>query len=476
MAKSKDSWQGWEPDARLELLSRLQRHRWICDRAECDGLEHEGWQLRHARTAQRPPDGLWRCWYLQGGRGSGKSRTGAETLKDLILGNEPGEWAIIAPTYADARDVCVESPGGVLAALGGTVANWNRSTGQVQLHNGSVVFLDGADDGAFRIQGKNLRGAWCDEVGLWGRGWKTAWMESLQFAVRLAPGKIVATGTPKAGHPLIKHLLADPYTRVTRMRTMDNSSNLDPMALEELKRQYAGSRLGRQELEAEFLEDIEGALWSRTQLDDLRVGEPPELSRVLVAVDPNVSSNEASNSAGIVVVGRGKRDGLGYVIADRTTAGGPRAWAQAAIAAYHFYEADLIVAEKNQGGEMVRITIETVLDTAPIKLVHASHGKRIRAEPIATLYEGDAPRVRHCRSWKGAPVDLQALEDQMVTWTPEADSPDRMDALVWGLSELMLGRTYGPARILNPNSNTAATGYGDWGAERLGHPTRDPRQ
>jgi phage terminase large subunit-like protein len=441
---SEPSWANWGPDSKVRLLSALLHERW----------------LRQARPEQLPPPGEWRVWYLRGGRGSGKSRTGAETFAKWILDSPPGDWAIVAPTYGDARDVCVESESGMLASLGGCATNWNRSIGELTIANGSRVYLDGADDGALRIQGKNLRGAWCDEVGLWRRGWRTAWQESLQFAVRLSPAQIIATGTPKAGHPLVKILLTDPSTVVTRMKTMDNAANLHPNALAELIRLYGDSRLGRQELEAEFLEDVEGALWTREQIDLLRVNEAPELERVVVAVDPNASASEASNAAGIVIVGLGM-DRKGYVLADRTCEkGGPRAWAQAAVTAYRDFSADAIIAEANNGGEMVKITIQTVDDTVPIKLVHASRGKRVRAEPIASMYEGEIPKIHHCRTYDGLISDLRELEEQMVTWTPEAESPDRMDALVWGLSELMLKRQLGQMKILQPKGQIEGVGEG----------------
>jgi phage terminase large subunit-like protein len=458
-----NAWNKWEPDEKLRLLAALHYRRWNCGLDSCDGLEHGDWTWRHSRTEQRvPPGDDWRVWYLRGGRGSGKSRTGAETLSQWILDNEPGDWAIVGPTYGDARDVCVESESGMLACLGSAVVTWNRSIGELQIANGSRIYLDGGDDGAFRIQGKNLRGAWCDEIGLWRKGWRTAWQESLQFAVRLAPGRIVATGTPKSGHPLVKMLLDDPHTIVTRMKTTDNAANLHPHALAELIRMYSGTRLGRQELEAEFLEDVEGALWTREQIDACRVETAPILERVVVAVDPNASTSEASNAAGIVVVGRGE-DGRGYVLADRTVAGGPRAWAKASVDAYHDFKADRIVAEKNNGGQMVEITIQTVDEKVPIKLVTASRGKRVRAEPIASLYEQE--KIKHVRSYDGYIADLEALEEEMVSWTPEAESPDRMDALVWGFSEVMLGRRYGQATILNPVGQIQGVGRGYGGGK-----------
>jgi len=226
-----------------------------------------------ARAEQLPPPGDWRIWYLRGGRGAGKTRTGAETLADWIVANPPApgelrEWAIVAPTFGDARAVCAEGISGLIRALGGLeqrggmVSAWNRSEGVIRLGNAHVVYLDGANDGAFRIQGKNLSGLWADEVGLWEK-WDDAWNESIRFAVRMAPARIVATGTPKMGHPLIKHLLESPNVVETHMRTADNAANLDPAALADLQESYGGSTLGLQELEGEFIEALEGDMLRR---------------------------------------------------------------------------------------------------------------------------------------------------------------------------------------------------------------------
>lgn len=227
-----------------------------------------------ARAEQRPPEGDWRIWYLRGGRGAGKTRTGAETLADWICdnvaqaGEPPREWAICAPTFGDARSVCAEGQSGLIRALGGVakhgglVDTWNRSEGVLRLTNGAIVYLDGANDGAFRIQGKNLSGLWADEVGLWEK-WDVAWNESIRFAVRMAPSRIVATGTPKMAHPLIKQLLESKNVVQTHMRTVDNEANLDPVALADLLQMYGGSTLGRQELEGEYIEALEGEILRR---------------------------------------------------------------------------------------------------------------------------------------------------------------------------------------------------------------------
>lgn len=403
------------------------------------------WRLK-ARPEQVPPDGDWRIWYLRGGRGGGKTWTGANTLAEWALA-DPGTWAIVAPTYADARDKCIEGEkSGLLAVLGThrsevdrgasrLVASWNRSLGELRLRNGSVIYIDGADDGAKGVQGYNLRGAWCDEVGLW-RSWKMAWGESIKFAVRVAPGRIVATGTPKRGHGLVKLLMADPTVRKSLVRTMDNAANLDDEVLASWMRDWGGTTIGRQELEGEVLEDVEGALWTR---DSIVIAKPPtrptkdgwipDLVRIVIAIDPAVTSRQDSDETGMVVDALGA-DGNGYTLADLSGRMDPSTWARRAVQAYRDFGADRIVAEANNGGDLVSTVIRTVDPKVPVTLVHASKGKRTRAEPVSSLYE--QKRWFHAESFP-------ALEDQMCSYTgaPGEDSPDRMDAHVWGVSDLM---------------------------------------
>ncbi len=234
-------------------------------RAVLEGLTLAGGHVwaSLARPEQLPPEGDWRVWYIRGGRGSGKTRTGGETLAEWIRTSDPGEWAIVAPTFGDARSVCVEGDAGLLKALGKeNVTGWNRSEGVVTTGNGSKVYLDGGDDGALRIQGKNLRGCWADEVGLW-RDWDRAWNESIAFAVRVQPAKIIATGTPKMAHPLIRQLLESENVVQTHMRPADNAANLDEAALAAMIAEFGGSTLGRQELEGEYIEALEGDILPR---------------------------------------------------------------------------------------------------------------------------------------------------------------------------------------------------------------------
>ncbi|MGK2947777.1 MAG: terminase large subunit domain-containing protein [Acidimicrobiales bacterium] len=402
-------WHTWPPDDKRRLRRRL-------------------WQ-RAARFEQRLPTGEWRTWYLQGGRGSGKTRGAAEAFAELIEDSEPGEWGIVAPTYGDGRDVCMEGPSGLLQALGlpRTYAGWNRSMGELRLPDGTVVYVDGADDGALRVQGKNLRGVWCDEVGLW-RRWDLAWRESIAFAVRLAPAKIIASGTPKEGHGLVKLLTSDPDVRVTKMRTYDNAANLSPSALAELEKAYGGTRRGRQELDGELLLDTPGALWTLASFErpDFRMVDADDLERVVVAIDPAVTSEDTSDESGIVVAGRaGERS---YVLEDLSLRADPHTVATTAVRAYHDLAADRIVVEGNNGGDWLPALIRTVDASVRVDRVTATRGKALRAQPVAGLYEQG--RVHHVGH-------LADLEEQMCSWTPESrTSPDRLDALVWALTAL----------------------------------------
>lgn len=393
-------------------------------------------------------------WYVQGGRGSGKTRSGSEALAEIIKttiisgdGDEDGDWGICAPTFGDARDICVEGPSGLRHPLAGYTDGpwrkaWNRSQGQLRLANGASLFADGADDGAPRVQGKNLRGLWADEVGMWKR-WEKAWDESIAFAVRLDPAVIVATGTPKAGHGLVKRLIGgDPdkgipaADRVTKMRMADNIANLSRVQVERLTARYGGTNLGRQELEGELLEEVEGALWTLTLIDKHRRHEAGPLARVIVGVDPQGSAE--NGTTGIVAAGITRGDcpcGSGnyphaYVLDDASVSASPNGWARAAVTSFDLVRGDRIVGERNFGGDMVESTIRTVWAEAPIYMVNASRGKMQRAEPIAALYEQG--RVHHVGTFGD-------LESEMVTWTQlESWSPNRLDALVWAITELGL--------------------------------------
>lgn len=404
-----------ERKAKLERLAELRkRYDWA----------------NVGRPSQQEPAGDWLVWLILAGRGWGKTRTGAEWLKAHALATPGTRWAVVAPTYADARDTCVEGESGLLAVLPpDRVQQWNRSLGELTLTNGSRVKLFSADEPE-RLRGPQHHGAWCDEPASWRYGTE-AW-DQLQFGLRLGDHpRTVVTGTPKPIR-LVKELAArgEPEVVITRGSTFDNEANLAPAALAELRARYEGTRLGRQELYAELLLDTPGALWTQASIDVDRVEKAPTLTRVVTAIDPAVTAGEDSDETGIVVVGLGV-DGHAYVLADRSCRTSPDGWARRAVAAHDEFEGDRIVAEVNNGGDLVERVVRTVDATVPYRAVRASRGKRVRAEPVAALYEQH--RVHHVGG-------LGDLEDQMCSWTPESgDSPDRMDALVWALTDLMLG-------------------------------------
>jgi len=440
----------------LELFASLsaeQRARSLTALARKHGVSSDVLKARLlrdwrfvGRPKQQPPDGGWTFWFLRCGRGFGKTITAAQWIRSKA--REPGRRiALVAPTMSDVRVTMCEGETGLLSILprdllrGGSRASaWNRGPCELYLANGTY-FKGYSSEEPGRLRGPQHHYAWGEEVSSWddarqGDVLETTW-SNLKLGCRLGDfPQIVLTSTPRP-NKLTKDLLAidEPRMRIVVGSSYENRANLSEAWWSQVVAPYEGTRTGRQEIHAELLEDVEGALWTKGQIDALRIEEAPPLSRVVVAVDPNVSSSEAANDAGIVVAGRGQRDRYGYVLADRTvTRGGPRAWAQAAVDAYHDWSADRIVAEKNNGGEMVGLTIKTVDATVPVKLVSASRGKRTRAEPIAAYYEGSdsaEPQVRHVGAFP-------ELEDEMTTWTPEAESPNRMDALVWALSELLL--------------------------------------
>lgn len=382
-----------------------------------------------ARPKQRPPDGDWSTWMIMSGRGFGKTRTGAEWVVEEALGAR-GSYAIAAPTFADGRDICVEGESGVLDVLRRRKPDlslskiWNRSLGELVLPNGSRLKVGSADE-PDRFRGWNFAGAWCDELAAWRR--PDAWTQ-LRLANRLGRARTVVTTTPKPVK-LVKNLVAREGARVVVVRggTYENAANLSPEYLEEVRSAYEGTRIGRQELYGELLTDTPGALWSLAMIEPHRLAECPPCRRIVVAIDPAVTSGEDSDSTGLVAAGQGF-DGHLYVMADRTLRASPEQWARAAVELYDELGADRIVAEVNNGGDLVESVLRTVDPHVPVRKVHASRGKRLRAEPVAALYEQG--KVHHVG-------DLGALEDQLTTWTPDApDSPDRLDALVWAITEL----------------------------------------
>ncbi|MEK4035629.1 terminase family protein [Methylocystis sp. IM3] len=395
-----------------------------------------------ARKDQWPPDlapdgDPWRVWLILGGRGAGKTRAGAEWVKALALGRAQfavrpaARIALIGETAADVRDVMIEGVSGLLAVHDKRDRpRWESSRRRLLWDTGAVAQAFSAEDPE-SLRGPQFHAAWCDELAKW-RYARETW-DMLQFGLRLGdwPRQLVTT-TPRPT-PILKELLAHPKTAVTRALTRENAANLAPSFLESVVAQYAGTRLGRQELDGEIIEERRDALWTRDMMEATRVAAAPALSRIVVAVDPPASSGKRADNCGIVAAGEDAA-GLVYVLGDQTLAAArPAQWAQAAIALYHRLSADALIAEVNQGGEMVRAVLNEADPAAPVTMVRATRGKYLRAAPVAQLYEQG--RVRHVGAFP-------ALEDEMCDFgldgLSSGRSPDRLDALVWAVSALAL--------------------------------------
>lgn len=420
----------------MALLPESERRRLIgsLTRSEAEALLFD-WRF-WARPTQLAPAGDWQVWLILAGRGFGKTRTGAEWVKAQVASGQAGRVALVGETAADVRDVMVEGESGLLAISSPRFRpKYEPSKRRLTWPNGAMATTYSADDPE-QLRGPQHDAAWTDELAKW-RYAQEAW-DNLMLGLRLGERpQVVATTTPRP-IKLIKALLADESVAVTRGATYDNLVNLAPTFRRKVVARYEGTRLGRQELYAELMEDVPGALWSQEMIEAARVTAAPTLTRVVVAIDPAVTSGENADETGIVVMGVDK-DGQGYVLADLTCRASPEAWARRAIGAYDRYEADVIVAETNNGGELVRSVLTAAARTAErpmpaYKAVHASRGKRTRAEPVSLLYEGG--KVHHVGMFP-------ALEDQMRTFVPDQDdgSPDRVDALVWAATELMVYTT-----------------------------------
>jgi phage terminase large subunit-like protein len=391
-------------------------------------------QLAPWRTAAGQP---WRTWLILGGRGSGKTRAGAEWVRAQAAGRAPladtrsHRIALVGDTIAQVRSVMVEGVSGLLSVYPPAQRpKLEVSRNQLVWDNGTIAQMFAADD-PDSLRGPQFDAAWCDELAKW-RAPDYAW-DVLQFALRLGTlPQCVVTTTPRP-LPLLTALLKDAATVVSRSRTADNAANLAPGFLAEMLRRYGSTPMGRQELDGEIVEERMTGLWKRNWLNESRLLARPELVRIVVAVDPPVTATAGSDSCGIVVAGLGI-DSRAYVIGDRTVQGrDPATWAKAAVAAYHDYQADTIVVETNQGGDLVVQTFKGIDAFVPVKKVYASRGKYTRAEPVSALYnEG---RVAHVG-------EFPELERQMCDFAADGlangKSPDRLDALVWAITELML--------------------------------------
>ncbi|MBL9059503.1 MAG: DNA-packaging protein [Mangrovicoccus sp.] len=398
----------------------------------------EFWALEH----QLPPAGNWRTWVIMGGRGAGKTRAGSEWVRSEVEGSRPCDpgrsrrVALVGETIDQVREVMVFGDSGILACSPpDRRPTWESSRKRLIWPNGAVAQVFSAHEPE-SLRGPQFDAAWVDELAKWKKA-EDAW-DMLQFGLRLGqtPRQVVTTTPRNVG--VLKRILDNPSTAVTHAPTEANRAYLASSFLEEVRARYAGTRLGRQELDGVLLEDAEGAMWTMAMLEGLQIEKAPEMDRIVVAVDPPVSGNEASDSCGIVVVGArltgSPQDWSAVVLEDATVQGtSPRGWAEAALAAMARHGADRLVAEVNQGGDLVEAVVRQVDPMVPFRAVRASRGKAARAEPVAALYEQG--RVKHVRG-------LGTLEEQMCQMTVRGfegrGSPDRVDALVWALQELIL--------------------------------------
>jgi phage terminase large subunit-like protein len=420
---------------RLAALSERERRSVLAGMSpvELETLEYT-WSV-WARPDQLPPPGDWRTWLLLGGRGSGKTRSASEWIRNEVETGRRRSIGIIGPTADTLRRDVVQGISGLIEVS----PPWFKPTHEpsqrrIVWPNGAVAHLLSSEE-PDRIRGPNLDAFFGDELTSWSNA--VACWDNLQFALRIsgpkgdAPAGVVST-TPKRGHVLMRSVKAEAATVTTSSKTADNGANLDKATLRYLQAKYGGTTVGRQELDAEILEDVDGALWSRALIDSSRVepGNAPDYKRVVVAIDPAGGSGRKNDETGILVAARGA-DGHGYVLRDLSGRFSPERWARRAIEAYHAHRADRIVVEANFGGEMVVATIRAVDPNVPVKTVHASRGKQVRAEPVVAMYE--QRRVHHVGNFP-------ELEDQLCGWDPteSGSSPDRLDALVWAITELMI--------------------------------------
>ncbi len=434
------------PDDPLNRYSRENReHRGVAPGEPVSVLPPGDfdWEAK-GRDEQWFPDGDWRVWLILAGRGFGKTRTGAETIRRLVQQEAAARFALVGETAADVRDVMIEGPDGILQrSLPHERPKYEPSKRRLTWPNGIVATAYAGSDPE-QLRGPQHGFAWVDELAKFKYPRET-W-DNLMFGLRMErKPRCLVTTTPRPIR-LLRELLAPDRTDVvvTRGSTYDNAANLPQAFLEDILRKYEGTTVGRQELYAEMLDETPGALWTRDMIDRLRVSEAPKLSRVLIGVDPSTSANGLGDACGIVVAGiDDARDSVAYVLEDATLHASPNKWASEVARMSRKYGAGCVIAEANQGGALVKQVLLAAGQHVRVKLVNTNKSKTARAEPIVTLYERE--KVRHV----GAFPDL---EDEMVNWVPGSYSPNRLDALVWALSELMLFSPRGEvqAMLLNP--------------------------
>lgn len=426
---------------------------WLCDVPECNGDPHVGRPAFHARRTQRPPDSDWDVWMCLAGRGWGKTRVGAEW--SIEQARKLPRGALIGPTAADTRDILVQGESGILACAPATFRPvYEPSKRRLTYPNGAVQTCYSADE-PDRLRGPQHHYGWFDELAAW-RYLQNAW-DMAQLGMRLGDHPQICVTTTPRPLPLIKQLLKDPMTAVVRGSTYDNLDNLAPTFRRAVIAKYEGTTLGRQELDAEVLEDLPGALVARRHIDGSRVDVAPELINVVVGMDP--AGTGAGDETGLVVVGRGL-DGKNYVLHDASERLSPERASARAWGLLETWGASLVVVEDNGGKDW----IESVLRMAwksrnpdggppPLRRVNASQGKRLRAQPVAMRYEQG--RVCHVGSFP-------ELEDQLTTWIPEEDndSPDRIDAMVHGVAHLMKKHDRSEAVAASPHALKGRTSGG----------------
>ena len=387
--------------------------------------------LKTARKKQLAPEGEYLIWLVMAGRGFGKTRCGAEDIALYAMRNANVNCAVVAPTHGDLRRVCFGGESGLLSVIpkecflkSNDQKGYSSSVSEIRLWNGSKITGFAAQE-PDRLRGPQYHRAWCDEIASW--RYPDAF-DQLMFGLRLGENpQCVITTTPKP-NKLIKDLVKRSDCHVTTGSTFENEANLAQSALKMLRERYEGTNLGRQELYAEIIDAFEGALWKPELIEEARVQEKTDMSKIIVAIDPAVTNNPDSDETGIVIVGKDANNEY-YVLDDVSGKYSPDAWARKAINSYYDWEADVIVAEVNNGGDLVEKMLRNIDHNVSYRSVRATRGKILRAEPIAALYE--QRRVHHVGVYP-------QLEEQMCSYTGEANSgsPDRLDALVWGITEL----------------------------------------
>lgn len=453
-----EEWKSWDEATKRRMMqmiesAQIERRYWFCKRGrDCGGKPHDGYEYNHARPDQWPPPGTdWFVWLVMSGRGAGKTRTGSEWVRKITSHVE--RIALVGRRGPDVRGTMVEGKSGLIAICerAGVDYEWLPSKKEFRFGNGAKAYGYSAEE-PDTLRGPEHGAAWLDEpahmpliTDVW---------DNLLMGLRIdgLPGgaKALCTSTPL---PLkwLKELRLDPTTRTVRVPTHVNLDNLDPNFRRNIIEKYEGTRRGRQELYGEILEDVEGALWTITMIEQYRRTDLTykDMDRVVVAIDPSGTSTKNRDETGIVVVGKLGREY--FVLADRSGHYTPEGWAAAAWKAYDDFEADKVIAEKNYGGEMVMSTLRNHRPDGPAKLVHSRRGKQLRAEPIAALYEQG--RVHHTDIFTKKLGEEEGLEEQMTEWVPGAsDSPDRVDALVHGITELTDGDM--PVQFAAPKKST----------------------